>query len=72
MSKALGYVSLLMVLLNVGFGAAIASLPSGTASPWLLAVVAGLNAIVHALPSQGISVVTSGSVNPPPPPAAGS
>lgn len=67
MPKVLGYLSFGMVLLNVGFGAAIASLPAGTASPYVLAFMAGLNAIVHVLPSQGISVLTQS----PPPPAAG-
>ena len=46
------YLSYGLVLLNVAFGAFVASVPDGHTLPWyVVAGVAALNAVVHALPT---------------------
>lgn len=55
-SAVLGYISGVMVLVNVGLAAFVAAAPDHSLPWYVLAAVAALNAVVHALPSSGVSV----------------
>lgn len=55
-SAVLGYISGVMVLLNVGLAAFVSAAPANSLAWYVLAGVSALNAIVHALPSSGVSV----------------
>ena len=53
----LGYLSGALVLLNVGLAAFATATPANQSLPWwVVAGFAAVNAIVHALPSSGVSV----------------
>ena len=62
--KVLGYLSGALVLLNVGLAAFAAATPANQSLPWyIVAGFAALNAIVHALPSSGVSVTAPSKPN---------
>jgi hypothetical protein len=63
MNQVSGYISLLLMFLNVGLAAFVSAAPANSMPWWVIALVAAINAVVHAMPSQGISV---GSADAPP------
>lgn len=65
-AAVLNTISLVLMLLNVGLASFAAAAPQGALPWWVVAGFGAVNAVVHALPSNGISVVTPPSVALPP------
>lgn len=60
MNQALQYLNLAAILLNVGFAAFVGATPADHPLPWyVVAVVAALNAVVHALPAPSGTALPS-------------
>lgn len=55
-NAVLGYTSGILVLVNVGVAAFAAAAPNGSLPWYVIAGFAAVNAVVHALPSSGVSV----------------
>lgn len=59
------YLSYGLVMLNVAFGAFVAAIPDGHSMPWwVVAGVAALNAVVHALPAGSAPVPPAPTAKP--------